>query len=165
MGAEGVEPPPSACKADALNQLPFRFFCPITVLDFSPQSVTTTRLLPLSSFVRLVLGQNQLQSMLGISTKKETHRSESLFWWEQRESNPRPSACKADALNQLSYAPFSCFFCPITASDCASSVGHNHQVAPSFSACLPCSQTKQAAKYSEELFLRCGRDSNPRPPA
>lgn len=27
------------------------------------------------------------------------------FWWEQRESNPRPSACKADALNQLSYAP------------------------------------------------------------
>ena len=29
------------------------------------------------------------------------------FLWEQRESNPRPSACKADALNQLSYAPFS----------------------------------------------------------
>ena len=28
------------------------------------------------------------------------------FLWEQRESNPRPSACKADALNQLSYAPF-----------------------------------------------------------
>ena len=27
------------------------------------------------------------------------------FQWEQRESNPRPSACKADALNQLSYAP------------------------------------------------------------
>ena len=31
--------------------------------------------------------------------------SERLFGWEQRESNPRPSACKADALNQLSYAP------------------------------------------------------------
>ena len=28
-----------------------------------------------------------------------------LIQWEQRESNPRPSACKADALNQLSYAP------------------------------------------------------------
>jgi hypothetical protein len=28
-----------------------------------------------------------------------------FFWWEQRDSNPRPSACKADALNQLSYAP------------------------------------------------------------
>ena len=28
-----------------------------------------------------------------------------FFRWEQRESNPRPSACKADALNQLSYAP------------------------------------------------------------
>ena len=27
------------------------------------------------------------------------------FLWEQRDSNPRPSACKADALNQLSYAP------------------------------------------------------------
>ena len=25
--------------------------------------------------------------------------------WEQRDSNPRPSACKADALNQLSYVP------------------------------------------------------------
>ena len=25
--------------------------------------------------------------------------------WEQRDSNPRPPACKAGALNQLSYAP------------------------------------------------------------
>ena len=25
--------------------------------------------------------------------------------WEQTDSNRRPSACKADALNQLSYAP------------------------------------------------------------
>ena len=25
--------------------------------------------------------------------------------WEQPDSNQRPSACKADALNQLSYAP------------------------------------------------------------
>ena len=30
---------------------------------------------------------------------------EAASMWEQRESNPRPSACKADALNQLSYAP------------------------------------------------------------
>lgn len=40
--------------------------------------------------------------------KQEKHlgNSEVLFLeWEQRESNPRPSACKADALNQLSYAP------------------------------------------------------------
>ncbi len=37
--------------------------------------------------------------------------------WEQRESNPRPSACKADALNQLSYAPDTRFFFAITASD------------------------------------------------
>ena len=34
----------------------------------------------------------------------------SCKWWEQRESNPRPSACKADALNQLSYAPVSFLF-------------------------------------------------------
>ena len=28
--------------------------------------------------------------------------------WEQRDLNPRPPACKAGALNQLSYAPFFC---------------------------------------------------------
>ena len=32
--------------------------------------------------------------------KKATSMSGGL--WELRESNPRPSACKADALNQLS---------------------------------------------------------------
>ena len=37
---------------------------------------------------------------------KAPRNPEVLFLeWEQRESNPRPSACKADALNQLSYAP------------------------------------------------------------
>ena len=39
--------------------------------------------------------------------KKAFPLIEKAFLWEQRESNPRPSACKADALNQLSYAPFS----------------------------------------------------------
>ena len=29
-----------------------------------------------------------------------------LFLWEHTGSNRGPSACKADALNQLSYAPF-----------------------------------------------------------
>ena len=38
------------------------------------------------------------------TTKKREAKS-LLLVWEQRESNPRPSACKADALNQLSYAP------------------------------------------------------------
>ena len=28
-----------------------------------------------------------------------------FLWWAQTDSNRRPSACKADALNQLSYAP------------------------------------------------------------
>ena len=37
--------------------------------------------------------------------KKKALENPRLFLWEQRESNPRPSACKADALNQLSYAP------------------------------------------------------------
>ncbi len=27
------------------------------------------------------------------------------YWWEHTGSNRGPSACKADALNQLSYAP------------------------------------------------------------
>ena len=44
--------------------LPSCFFCPIAALDFSPQSVTTVRLLPPSSFVRLALEQNQLRSFL-----------------------------------------------------------------------------------------------------
>ena len=37
--------------------------------------------------------------------EKSDRKIRSLLQWEQRESNPRPSACKADALNQLSYAP------------------------------------------------------------
>ena len=40
-----------------------------------------------------------------INEKSLSSELERLLW-EQRESNPRPSACKADALNQLSYAPF-----------------------------------------------------------
>ena len=32
-----------------------------------------------------------------------------LSWWEHRDSNPGPSACKADALNQLSYTPLFLF--------------------------------------------------------
>ena len=54
--------------------------------------------------------------------KKQLHYRNCFRWWEQRESNPRPSACKADALNQLSYAPFFCFFWLITASDFVSSL-------------------------------------------
>ncbi len=44
-------------------------------------------------------------AMLGRTIKKPSREFLKGFWWEQRESNPRPSACKADALNQLSYAP------------------------------------------------------------
>ena len=35
-----------------------------------------------------------------LENKKAPEISEA--WWELRDSNPRPSACKADALNQLS---------------------------------------------------------------
>ena len=38
----------------------------------------------------------------GMTIIKEDGLAVVLFWWELRESNPRPSACKADALNQLS---------------------------------------------------------------
>ena len=44
----------------------------------------------------------------GMGAKKKTIRLDGLTsfdLWELRDSNPRPSACKADALNQLSYAP------------------------------------------------------------
>ena len=84
--------------------------------------------------------------------KRDSEFSESLFWWEQRESNPRPSACKADALNQLSYAPFL-----LLLPDCCvghlSSVGHNRKVASSFVVRPPCTRTKAAAKFPSLLFL------------
>ena len=52
-------------------------------------------------------GQERLRaSSCRAKMKKAPRKTEVLFLeWEQRESNPRPSACKADALNQLSYAP------------------------------------------------------------
>ena len=36
--------------------------------------------------------------------RKKVHKV-NLFLWEHTGSNRGPSACKADALNQLSYAP------------------------------------------------------------
>ena len=45
------------------------------------------------------------QISLNGKRKKRLRFLQVAFLWEQRESNPRPSACKADALNQLSYAP------------------------------------------------------------
>ena len=41
-----------------------------------------------------------------MSIKKGLSKTETLFVWEHTGSNRGPSACKADALNQLSYAPF-----------------------------------------------------------
>ncbi len=38
----------------------------------------------------------------GYKRNKHLHCCKCLFLWELRDSNPRPSACKADALNQLS---------------------------------------------------------------
>ena len=37
--------------------------------------------------------------------KASTVSVNAFLLWDQRDSNPRPSACKADALNQLSYDP------------------------------------------------------------
>ncbi len=36
---------------------------------------------------------------------KKPRQSDEVTWWEHTGSNRGPSACKADALNQLSYAP------------------------------------------------------------
>ena len=44
----------------------------------------------------------QLNSVNDRETKKGPGEYPSPLRWELRESNPRPSACKADALNQLS---------------------------------------------------------------
>ena len=35
-------------------------------------------------------------------TNKDSHLMVTVRKWALRDSNPRPSACKADALNQLS---------------------------------------------------------------
>ena len=37
---------------------------------------------------------------------KKPRQSDEVTLWEHTGSNRGPSACKADALNQLSYAPF-----------------------------------------------------------
>jgi hypothetical protein len=42
----------------------------------------------------------------GIVDNKKTSEKSEASLWEHTGSNRGPSACKADALNQLSYAPF-----------------------------------------------------------
>ncbi len=108
MGAEGVEPqalarqgpsvyppvaarqPPGACR----NSFP-TCFGHLRPAFPSETPFSDARLMPPSRGP-------------GVSTFIITKRATGnpiAFLWEQRESNPRPSACKADALNQLSYAP------------------------------------------------------------
>ena len=57
----------------------------------------------------------------------------SICLWEQRESNPRPSACKADALNQLSYAPIFSFLFANYCVKLHSGDSHVAKYAPVFS--------------------------------
>ena len=46
---------------------------------------------------------NRSQHKLSLGTKKNRQVPEVLvYWWALTDSNRRPSACKADALNQLS---------------------------------------------------------------
>ena len=45
---------------------------------------------------------SQLAAGILISTNKKRYTFEVYLRWALRDSNPRPSACKADALNQLS---------------------------------------------------------------
>ena len=44
--------------------------------------------------------------LLNCSNKKGSNFLKPFILWEHTGSNRGPSACKADALNQLSYAPF-----------------------------------------------------------
>ena len=45
---------------------------------------------------------SELKKVGATPTKKRGSQSEPLFLWALTDSNRRPSACKADALNQLS---------------------------------------------------------------
>ena len=113
VGAEGVEPPTLASQR----------------LSFHPQSLRDSpeghadvvfdaigHLRPCvssklqSSDARLMPLGSRGSGVRGRVYEKKRSSFLNRFWWEQRESNPRPSACKADALNQLSYAPFSFLF-------------------------------------------------------
>ena len=60
-------------------------------------------------FFSLISVLSSLPQASGRNIKQETPKPldfgvlvRPFGWWELRESNPRPSACKADALNQLS---------------------------------------------------------------
>lgn len=46
----------------------------------------------------VIIFLQQMKKIKGFET-------ETLYLWEHTDSNRGPSACKADALNQLSYAP------------------------------------------------------------
>ena len=50
----------------------------------------------------LVQNQGTARKKGKIAKTKNLLRKSEEALWELRESNPRPSACKADALNQLS---------------------------------------------------------------
>ena len=68
--------------------------------------------------------------------KAESRTILSGLLWEQRDSNPRPSACKADALNQLSYAP---------------KVVRRADVSPLTNECK-CMQISKNAKHNPDIF-------------
>ena len=87
--------------------LPSCFFCPIAALDFSPQSVTTVRLLPPSSFVRLALEQNQLQ-----------HLKELVFFAVRTGLEPATPGVTGRYSNQLNYRTnCSDFYSPFSKGD------------------------------------------------
>ena len=87
--------------------LPFCFFCPIAALDFSPQSVTTVRLLPPSSFVRLALEQNQLRSfllaLLFFGQNQLQHLKELVFFAVRTGLEPATPGVTGRYSNQLNY--------------------------------------------------------------
>ena len=55
----------------------------------------------------MIHGKKSLGKTQTLCALKNPHIAvRSLFLWEHTDSNRGPSACKADALNRLSYAPF-----------------------------------------------------------
>ena len=58
------------------------------------------------TFVKPACTQRQQYKYLEYKIKNLTLLLSEVVLWEHTGSNRGPSACKADALNQLSYAPF-----------------------------------------------------------
>ena len=104
-----------------------------------------------------------MQNYFRQKNEKSTSENPKCFLkWEQRESNPRPSACKADALNQLSYAPK---LNPAGISETGLQIYDNFiimQAFPVFFFSFFTFFTEETGIHAESYFLGSSRDALPK---